>query len=121
MMDYPFNDQTQYRVSEFAAESAQISLYPVLMSDRQRFSVMPDEQEYRTQFWFTLIVKEQDLFRFNAYVLMEEIFFSVSTEFFSTEMRNCESAERSRVQSYNMRRCVYSSCAVYRVAARIRL
>jgi hypothetical protein len=120
-MDYQFNDQTQYRVQEIAAESAQISLYPVLTSDRQRFSVMPDEQEYRTQFWFTVIVTEQDLFRFDAHALMEEIFFSVSTEFFCTEMRNCESAELARVQSYNMRRCVYSSCAVYRVAARIRL
>ena len=120
-MDYQFNDQTQYWVQEIAAESAQISLYPVLTSDRQRFSVMPDEQEYRSQFCFTVIVKEQDLFRFDAYATMEEIFFSVSTELFCTETRNCVSVELSRVQSYNMRRSSYSSCAVYRVAARIRL
>ena len=93
MMDYQFNDQTPYRVLEFAAESAQISLYPVLTSDRQRFSIMPDEQEYRSQFWFTVIVKEQDLFRFNAYASMEEIFFSVSTELFCTEKRNLVAEE----------------------------
>ena len=121
MMDYQFNDQTQYRVLEFAAESAQISLYPVLTSDRQRFSIMPDEQEYRSQFWFTVIVKEQDLFRFNAYASMEEIFFSVSTEMFPVEKHSDVSAEQVRVQSYKERRSVYSSCAVYRVAARIRL
>ena len=121
MMDYQFNDQTQYRVQEIAAESAQISLYPVLTSDCQRFSVMPDEREYRSQFCFTVIVKEQDLFRFNAYAAMEEIFFSVSTELFCTETRNCVSVEQVRVQSYEVRRSVYSSCAVYRVAARIRL
>ena len=121
MMDYQFNDQTQYRVQEFAAESAQISLYPVLTSDRQRFSVMPDEQEYRSQFCFTVIVKEQDLFRFEAYALMEEIFFSVSTELFLIEKRSNVCVEQVRVQSYKMRRSSYSSCAVYRIAARIRL
>ena len=120
-MDYQFNDQTQYRVQEFAAESAQISLYPVLTSDRQRFSVMPDEQEYRSQFCFTVIVKEQNLFRFEAYALMEEIFFSVSTELFYTEKRNYVCVEQVRVQSYKMRRSSYSFCAVYRIAARIRL
>ena len=121
MMDYLFNDQTQYLVQEFAAESAQISLYPVLTSDRQRFSVMPDEQEYRSQFCFTVIVKEQDLFRFEAYASMEEIFFSVSTELFCTETQKYEGAELSRVQSYEVRRSSYSFCAVYRIAARIRL
>ena len=121
-MDYQFNDQTQYWVQEIAAESAQISLYPVLTSDCQRFSVMPDEQEYRSQFCFTVIVKEQDLFRFNAYATMEEIFFSVSTEqLFCMEMRNYLSVEQIRVQSYEKRRSSYSSCAVYRIAARIRL
>ena len=120
-MDYQFNDQTQYRVLEIAAESAQISLYPVLTSDCQRFSVMPDEQEYRSQFCFTVIVKEQDLFRFNAYATMEEIFFSVSTELFYTEKRNYVSVEQVRVQSFEQRRSSYSSCAVYRIAARIRL
>ena len=121
MMDYLFNDQTQYLVQEFAAESAQISLYPVLTSDCQRFSIMPDEQEYRSQFWFTVIVKEQDLFRFEAYASMEEIFFSVSTELFPFEKRSNVHVEQVRVQSYKMRRSSYSFCAVYRIAARIRL
>ena len=120
-MDHQFNDQTQYRVLEIAAESAQISLYPVLTSDRQRFSILPDEQEYRSQFCFTVIVKEQDLFRFDAYATMEEIFFSVSTELFYTEKRNYVSVEQARVQSFEQRRSAYSSCAVYRIAARIRL
>ena len=120
-MDYQFNDQTQYRVLEIAAESAQISLYPVLTSDCQRFSILPDEQEYRSQFCFTVIVKEQDLFRFEAYASMEEIFFSVSTELFPFEKRNYVSVEQVRVQSYKVRRSSYSFCAVYRIAARIRL
>ena len=120
-MDYQFNDQTQYWVQEIAAESAQISLYPVLTSDCQRFSVMPDEREYRSQFYFTVIVKEQDLFRFDAYATMEEIFFSVSTELFYTEKRNYVGVEQVRVQSFEQRRYSYSSCAVYRIAARIRL
>ena len=120
-MDHQFNDQTQYRVLEIAAESAQISLYPVLMSDCQRFSILPDEQEYRSQFCFTVIVKEQDLFRYDAYATMEEIFFSVSTELFYTEKRNYVSVEQVRVQSFEQRRSSYSSCAVYRIAARIRL
>ena len=121
MMDYQINDQTQYRVQDFAAESVQISLYPVLTPDCQRFSIMPDEQEYSSQVCFTVIVKEQDLFCFDAYALMEEIFFSVSTELFCMEMRNYVSVEQIRVQSYEKRRSSYSSCAVYRIAARIRL
>ena len=57
-MDHQFNDQTQYRVLEIAAESAQISLYPVLTSDRQRFSILPDEQEKAYRHVFKILLEK---------------------------------------------------------------
>lgn len=120
-MDLQFNEQTQYRVMDSAADSAQVSLYPVLSCDRDWFSVMPDEQKTGKGFWFTLIVKEQDLFRLNTHISLEEIFFSVSAPVSCGNGLHSASTAAPRIRKDHVRRQFTSSCAQYFAVGRIRL
>lgn len=120
-MVFQINDQLQTSGLELTGVTSQISLYPELNCGNDWISIYPSGLQNVMQFFFTLDVREQNLYRIMNISDPAEIFFSVQTDMVSAEKRCFAFAGTSPVRGESVRCYRTSSLALYKAVGRMRL